>query len=147
MVKFLGIFDPIPTPWSLLLNKAYVIKWSFGQPPSPSTVHVVYEWPLKEKTRIMRAATILSVYVTFIVMCYIYATISGILMQILICINYVIISVVIPTLFIYANQNIKIFVMKYFKSLFCCFPNLNNINVAHQMNNNNNDIDMHIQHI
>ena len=101
----------------------------------------------KEKTRIMRAATILSVYVTFIVMCYIYATISGILMQILICINYVIISVVIPTLFIYANQNIKIFVMKYFKSLFCCFPNLNNINVAHQMNNNNNDIDMHIQHI
>ena len=32
VVKFLGIFDPPPSPlrWSLLLNKAYVIKWSFG---------------------------------------------------------------------------------------------------------------------
>ena len=33
VVKILGIFDP--PSWSLLLNKAYVIKWSFGQPPSP----------------------------------------------------------------------------------------------------------------
>ena len=29
VVKFFGIFDP--PSWSLLLNKAYVIKWSFGQ--------------------------------------------------------------------------------------------------------------------
>ena len=35
VVTFLGIFDPPPPSWSLLLNKAYVIKWSFGQPPSP----------------------------------------------------------------------------------------------------------------
>ena len=35
VVKFLGIFDPLPPSWSLLLNKAYVIKWSFGQPPLP----------------------------------------------------------------------------------------------------------------
>ena len=26
-------FDPPPPSWSLLLNKAYVIKWSFGYPP------------------------------------------------------------------------------------------------------------------
>ena len=32
---FLGIFDPLPPSWSLLLNKAYVIKWTFGQPPLP----------------------------------------------------------------------------------------------------------------
>ena len=30
VVTFLGIFDPPPPSWSLLLNKAYVIKWSFG---------------------------------------------------------------------------------------------------------------------
>ena len=30
--------------WSLLINMTYVIKWSFDQPPSPSTVHVVYGW-------------------------------------------------------------------------------------------------------
>ena len=30
VVKFLRIFDPLPPSWSLLLNKAYVIKWSFG---------------------------------------------------------------------------------------------------------------------
>ena len=30
VVKFLGIFDPLPPSWSLLLNKTYVIKWSFG---------------------------------------------------------------------------------------------------------------------
>ena len=46
VVNILGIFDPPPPSWSLLLNKAYVIKWSFGQPPYPSTVHVVYECPL-----------------------------------------------------------------------------------------------------
>ena len=28
VVTFLGIFDP--PSWSLLLNKTYVIKWSFG---------------------------------------------------------------------------------------------------------------------
>ena len=45
VVTFLGIFDSPPPSWSLLLYKSYVIKWSFGQPPSPSTVHVVYECP------------------------------------------------------------------------------------------------------
>ena len=30
VVKILGIFDPPPPSWPLLLNKAYVIKWSFG---------------------------------------------------------------------------------------------------------------------
>ena len=30
VVKILGIFDPLPPSWSLLLNKAYVIKWSSG---------------------------------------------------------------------------------------------------------------------
>ena len=36
----------MPTPsWSLFLNKAYVIKWSFGLPLPPSNDHVVYEWP------------------------------------------------------------------------------------------------------
>ena len=27
---FLDIFDPLPPSWSLLLNKAYDIKWSFS---------------------------------------------------------------------------------------------------------------------
>ena len=36
VVNNLGIFDPPPTPsWSLLLNKAYVLKWSFEYPPPP----------------------------------------------------------------------------------------------------------------
>ena len=30
VVKILGIFDLLPPSWSLLLNNAYVIKWSFG---------------------------------------------------------------------------------------------------------------------
>ena len=30
-----GHFDPLSPSWSLLLNKSYVIKWSFGQTPSP----------------------------------------------------------------------------------------------------------------
>ena len=32
VVKFLGIFDipPFPSSWLILLNKAYVMKWSFG---------------------------------------------------------------------------------------------------------------------
>ena len=43
----MDIFDSPPPSWPLLLNKAYVIKWSFGKPaPSPSTVHVVYGCPL-----------------------------------------------------------------------------------------------------
>ena len=29
VVNFLGIFDPFPPSWSLLLNKAYVLKWPF----------------------------------------------------------------------------------------------------------------------
>ena len=33
--QIFGHFDPPPPSWSLLLNKAYVIKWSFGQPPLP----------------------------------------------------------------------------------------------------------------
>ena len=43
VAKFYGIFGPLLPSWSLLLDKAYVIKWSNGlHPPSPSTVHVVY---------------------------------------------------------------------------------------------------------
>ena len=34
VVKILGIFDP--PSWSILQNKAYVIKWSFGLTPSPN---------------------------------------------------------------------------------------------------------------
>ena len=37
VVKFLDILTPLPPLWSLLLNKAYVIKWSFGLPPQLST--------------------------------------------------------------------------------------------------------------
>ena len=33
--RFLGIFDPFPLSWSLLLNKIYVVKWSFGKTPAP----------------------------------------------------------------------------------------------------------------
>ena len=40
-----GYFWPPPFSWSLLLNKAYVMKWSYDWPPSPLTVYVVYEWP------------------------------------------------------------------------------------------------------
>ena len=28
--RILGYFDPPPPMWTLLLNKAYVMKWSFG---------------------------------------------------------------------------------------------------------------------
>ena len=28
--QFLGTFDPPPPSWSLLLNKAYVVIWTFG---------------------------------------------------------------------------------------------------------------------
>ena len=35
MVKFLGIFDPLPLSWSLSLNKDNAIKWSFANPLSP----------------------------------------------------------------------------------------------------------------
>ena len=35
MVRFLDIFDSPPPSWSLLLNKAYVIKWSFSWIPLP----------------------------------------------------------------------------------------------------------------
>ena len=59
--QILGIFDgwprPLPPSWSLLLNKAYVIKWSFGSPSSTSTVHVVYGWPL-EKDNTLKSRSI-----------------------------------------------------------------------------------------
>ena len=35
MVKILGIFDPPPSTWSLLLNNVYVMKWSFGYTSPP----------------------------------------------------------------------------------------------------------------
>ena len=38
---------PIPPLWTTLLNKAYVVTWTFGKPPSPCHVHMVYDWPLK----------------------------------------------------------------------------------------------------
>ena len=30
VVNFLCLFDPLPPSWSLLLNKAYFIIWTFG---------------------------------------------------------------------------------------------------------------------
>ena len=39
----LDFFDP--PLWTILFNKAYVVKWTFGKPPSPYHVHMVYEWP------------------------------------------------------------------------------------------------------
>ena len=38
--QIFGYFDPPPASWSLLLNKAYVTKWSFGYPPPPQ----LYTW-------------------------------------------------------------------------------------------------------
>ena len=35
--RFLNIFDPLPPSWIILLNKAYVVIWTFGKPPSPLT--------------------------------------------------------------------------------------------------------------
>ena len=40
VVKFLGIFTPLPSSLSHFLNKAYVIKLSFGKLPA-SNVHMV----------------------------------------------------------------------------------------------------------
>ena len=39
-----GYCDPPPPSWSLLLNKAYVIKWSFGLPPSPPLPPQLSTW-------------------------------------------------------------------------------------------------------
>ena len=39
-------FDPLPPLRTILVNKAYVIIWTFGKPPSPCCVHMVYECPL-----------------------------------------------------------------------------------------------------
>ena len=32
--RFLNIFDPPPPSWTILLNKAYVVIWTFGKLPS-----------------------------------------------------------------------------------------------------------------
>ena len=47
--QIFGHFWPPPPLWSILLNKAYVIKWTFGS-PLPLTVHVVYGWRLPTMT-------------------------------------------------------------------------------------------------
>ena len=31
-----GVFEPPPPLWTILLNKAYVVIWTFGKPPSPA---------------------------------------------------------------------------------------------------------------
>ena len=46
MDRFLEIFDPLPPLWTILLNKAYVVIWTFGIPPPPCHVHMGYECPL-----------------------------------------------------------------------------------------------------
>ena len=51
LVNFLGIFDPRSPSWSLLLNKTYVIKWSFGKPQPPP--QLVYGCPLNAKRHIV----------------------------------------------------------------------------------------------
>ena len=33
--RFLDIFDPPPPLWTILLNKAYVVTWTFGKLPLP----------------------------------------------------------------------------------------------------------------
>ena len=33
--RFLNIFDPPPPLWTILLNKAYVVTWTFGKLPLP----------------------------------------------------------------------------------------------------------------
>ena len=35
MDKFLDIFDPPPPLWTISLNKAYVVTWTFGKLPLP----------------------------------------------------------------------------------------------------------------
>ena len=47
VVKFLRIFDSPPPSWPILLNKAYVIKLSFGKSPPSSNVQGVYRCTLK----------------------------------------------------------------------------------------------------
>ena len=43
MDSFLEIFDPpLPPSWTILLNKAYVVTWTFHE----LHVHTVYETPL-----------------------------------------------------------------------------------------------------
>ena len=42
----MDFFDPPPPLWTILLNRAYVVIWTFGKPPSPYHVHMVYECPL-----------------------------------------------------------------------------------------------------
>ena len=43
--EFWTFFDPLPPLWTILLNRAYVLIWTFGKPPSPCHVHMVYECP------------------------------------------------------------------------------------------------------
>ena len=47
MDGILDIFDPLPPLWTILLNKAYVVIWTFGNPPLPYHVHMVHECPLR----------------------------------------------------------------------------------------------------
>ena len=43
---FLGIFNPPPLRSHFYQKDLYEVKWSFGQSPPLSTVHLVYGWPL-----------------------------------------------------------------------------------------------------
>ena len=38
----------------ILLNKAYVVIWTFGKPPPPCYVHMVYECPLQRVESVIR---------------------------------------------------------------------------------------------
>ena len=42
---FLTILPPL---WTILLNIAYVVTWTFGKSPSPCHVHMVCECPQRE---------------------------------------------------------------------------------------------------
>ena len=46
MDRNLDFFDPPPPLWAILLNRAYVVIWSFGKPPSPAMSTWRFTFPL-----------------------------------------------------------------------------------------------------
>ena len=52
--SFLDIFDPPPPLTTILLNKAFVVIWIFGKPPTPFQVHMVYGWPRRSAREIQK---------------------------------------------------------------------------------------------
>ena len=45
----LDFLTPLPPLWTILLNRAYVVIWTFGKPLSPCHVHMVCECPLRRE--------------------------------------------------------------------------------------------------